>query len=250
MLRMDEQTPEQPPNIKNTGMIAAGIAGGLLLLIILQHNLAFQKASTIVLPAGGTYLGPTETPAPTSPPVVVSTTPTVKSTPKSGKESYMTASGKFAVGADAPWVPVNGNKYPYSFQSPKSLTLVALSKDQYDIYALSINNQSPDSNVLIGVDDLRKTDALKKYIAISKRTYVEQWWKQFGGLKGVASIVEFTNSKGLKGYRARYLNSANQSPNEDVFFEVKEPHFIIHIASGVLDSSVFDPLIDSISWGK
>jgi hypothetical protein len=102
----------------------------------------------------------------------------------------------------------------------------------------------------IGVDDLRRTEALKKYITTSKRAYVEEWWKQFGGLKGVSSIVEFTNSKGIKGYRAKYINTNNQTPNEDVFFEVAEPHFVIHIASGVLDPAVFEGIIDSVSWVK
>jgi hypothetical protein len=247
---MDEQNSESTPNIKNTGMIAAGVSVGLILLIILQHNLAFQKQGTIVLPAGGTYLGPTNTPTPMPQAVAVTSTPTAKSTPKAGSESYTTSDGKFAVGKDAVWVTVKGNKYPYSFSAPKTLSLVPLSQDQYDIYAIAFNNQPPDNNVLVGVDDLRRTEALKKYITISKRTYVEEWWKQFGGLKGVASIVEFTNSKGTKGYRAKYINSANQTPNEDVFFETPEPHFVIHIASGVLDAAVFDQMIDSIAWNK
>jgi hypothetical protein len=222
---------DQLPNIKNTGMIAGGICISLVLLIILQHNLSFK--STIVLPAGGTYLGPTESPAPVS----VTSAP-LPPTPASSQ-------GKFTVGKDAAWVTIKGNKYPYAFRAPKSLNLVALSKDVYDIYAISWNNMSPDSNVLIGVDDLRRTDALKKYIGISKRQYVEEWWKQFGSLKGVQSITEFTNSKGVKGYRAKYLNA----PNDDVFFEIPAaPHFVIHMANGVLDTSVFDEITDSVEW--
>ena len=62
--------------------------------------------------------------------------------------------------------------------------------------------------------------------------------------------MEFTNSNGIRGYRAKYLNSANQAPNDDVFFEVPEPHFIIHVASGVLDAAVFDKLIDSVAWNR
>lgn len=201
--------------MKNTALVAIGACIVLILLVILNHNLAFGKTSSIILPAGGTYLGPTDTttPAPT---------------------------GAF--------VTIRGRIYPYFFQAPTSLKLVTFPKDTYDIYAIAVGNQPPENNVLIGVDDLGKSDALKKYIPLSKRNYVENWWKQFGGLKGVSSIVEFTNSKGLKGYRAKFLNSANQSPNQDIFFEVKEPQFVIHIASGVLDSSVFDPLVDSVGW--
>mgnify|MGYP001572977386 CR=1 FL=1 len=201
--------------MKNTALLAVGISIVLILLVILNHNLAFGKTSTIILPAGGTYLGPTDTttPAPT--------------------EAFVT---------------IRGRIYPYFFQAPTSLKLVTFPKDTYDIYAIAFDNQPPENNVLIGVDDLRKSDALKKYISVSKRKYVENWWKQFGGLKGVASIVEFTNSNGLKGYRAKFLNSANQSPNEDIFFEVKEPWFVIHLASGVLERSVFESLVNSVGW--
>ena len=243
-----DDAPNEIPQIKNTAMVTAGICLIVLLLIILQHNLAFQSKGTIVLPAGGTYLGPTTSPtqevtvtlAPTAIPTGKDTTPTADGT-------YTTADGKFAVTKNAVWVTVNGNKYPYSFSAPKSLNLVALSKDQYDIYAISWNNQPPDQNVLIGVDNLNDKDSLKQYVTTSKRGYVENWWKQFG-LKGVASITEFTNSKGLHGYRAKYINAAGQSPNEDVFFEAPNPAFVIHLASGVLDASVFNPLIDSVAW--
>jgi hypothetical protein len=132
---MEQEQSEFPVNTKNTGLIAAGVSVGLILLIILQHNLAFQKSGTIVLPAGGTYLGPTDTQAPVPTAVNVATAaPTVISTPKAGSESYTTAEGKFAVGKDAIWIAIKGNKYPYSFNAPKALTLVALSQDQYDIY--------------------------------------------------------------------------------------------------------------------
>jgi hypothetical protein len=228
---MDEQIPDIPA-YKNTGIISVGISAVILALIVLQHNLSFK--GTIVLPAGGTYLGPSETikPAPTNPP----------SLPTSSE-------GKFTVPKNATWVSVYGRIYPYSFQAPKSLTLVTFPQDQYDIYAISWNNQPPDQNVLIGVDNLNRTDTLKQYINVSKRGYVENWWKQFG-LTGVSSITEFTNSNNLKGYRAKYTVASGLSPNDDVFFETPNPAYVIHLASGVLDISVFNLIIDSVSWKK
>ena len=60
-------------------IIASGVIFFLALAaIIFQHNMAFQKQGTIVLPAGGTYLGPsgqpTETPAQQA--AAATTTPT------------------------------------------------------------------------------------------------------------------------------------------------------------------------------
>jgi hypothetical protein len=205
---------------------------------MLRHNLAFQKKSTIVLPAGGTYLGPKDTPT-EAPPV-----------PTTNNLRPVTNVNKFTVSADTPWVTVKGNVYPYSFQSPKTLKLVTFpGENKYDIYAISWNNQPPDQNVLIGVDNLNNTESSKQYITTSKRSYVESWYKQFG-LKGIASLIEFTNNQGLKGYRATYINASGQTPNDDIFFEVANPAYVIHLASGVLAPEVFDKLIDSVSWNK
>lgn len=199
--------------MKNTLVVAIGISSTLVLLVILQHNLAFKKSGTIVLPAGGTYLGPTS----------------AISTPQ-----------PFYSGL------IKGHKYPYSFTVPDSIQLVTFPNDPFDIYALSINNQPPQNNVLIGVDDLNRTAELKKYIKGSKRTYVENWWEQFNALKGVISIKEFTNNNGLKGYKAKYINGSDA----DVFFEVADNRYVIHLANGPLDKKIFDAIVDSVAWDK
>lgn len=191
--------------VKNTLMIAVGISTTLILLVVLRHNLAFQKSGTIVLPAGGTYLGPSSSPSPL-PPVALAEGGAV----------------------------ISGRIYPYSFEAPDTLTLVTFPNDPYDIYALSINNQPPEQNVLIGVD---KAEG-------GKRAYVENWWKQFGGLKGVESITQFTNSNGLKGYKAKYINGSGI----DVFFESPDGKYMIHLANGPLSKQVFDAIVDSVKW--
>lgn len=250
---MDEtEVVPELPKIKNVGIIAGGISIALILLIILQHNLAFQKTSQTIIPAGNTYLGPSKsdpTPQATATP---EPTTVVMDQPKntSGKEINMNTQGKLSVSSSAKWSVFKGKKYPYSFSAPSALKLVTLASDTYDIYAISWENRPADQNVLVGVDDLSRTTALKQYVTMSKRSYVETWWKQFGGLKGVGSIVEFTNSKGLKGYRAKYLNSSNQTPNDDVFFETPDTKYVIHLASGILDTAFFNALIDSVAWTK
>lgn len=196
--------------MKQTFVIALGISMLLTLAVILEHNLSFK--STIVLPAGGTYLGPSS----------------VQSTP-----------------APVSGTQIRGQKYPYSFEIHESVKLVALG-GAFDIYALMINNQPPENNVLIGVDDLNRTDDLKKYIKGTKRAYVENWWKQFSGLKGVESITEFTNSNGLTGYKAHYINGSSV----DVFFETPDDRYVIHLANGPLENNIFDSIVDSVAWEK
>jgi hypothetical protein len=231
---MDEEISPQLPNI-NYPKVTAAVVLVILLIIILRHNLAFQQKSTVVLPAGGTYLGPKDTP-----------TQAAQQNPQPETSS---TEGKFTVSQDTPWVTIKGNKYPYTFRAPKTLKLVTFpGENTYDIYAISWNNQPSDQNVLIGVDNLNNVETSKQYITISKRTYVENWYKQFGGLKGVASVAEFTNSNGLKGYRAKYLNTTGVNPTDDIFFEVANPALVIHMASGVLASDVFNKIIDSVAW--
>lgn len=215
----------------------AGI-GGLILIVFIVIQYMFMKRSpgTIVLPNGTTYLGPsgeqTQTPPP---PTQESTAPEPQITEKEGEE----------------WQDVKGKTYPYTFSAPESMKLVTFPNDAYDIYAIDCCNILPQSNVLIGVDNLEKNAEKKQYISSPKKVYVQEWWKQFAGLKGVGSLVEFTNSKGLKGYRAKYVNAQNQSPNEDVFFEVSgSPQYVIHLARGVMDQALFDKIIDSVGWRK
>ncbi len=155
---------------------------------------------------------------------------------------------QFSVASDIPWHTVKGNIYPYSFSVPNTLKLVTFPNDTYDIYAIDWKGQSPSSNVLVGVDNLKNSSSRSQYISESKINYVRDWWRQFG-LKGVSSITQFTNSKGLKGYRAKYIDNSGLTPNDDVFFEIPDhPEYIIHLASGVLAPAVFDKIIDSVSW--
>lgn len=192
--------------MKQTTIIATAISATLISLVILQHNLSFK--GTIVLPAGGTYLGPTTTPPPTPAPA-----------PATGSLH-------------------KGRIYPYSFETPETLKLVTFN-DTFDIYAISKEGMDPYNAVLIGVDDITKKN--KPLI-----DYINEWWKQFGGLKGVDSITEFTNSKGLKGYSVKYVNGSS----DDVFFEVPDPGYVIHLANGPLDKKIFDAIVDSVTWEK
>ncbi len=210
-------------SMKKTLLIAIGISTVLLLFVVLEHNLSFQKSGTIVLPAGGTYLG--STPTPQAPAAAISA-------PVNGM------------------VAVKGRIYPYAFEIPATLRLVTFPNDTYDIYALAIEGAPPEQNVLIGVDDLNRTEGLKKFIKGSKKAYVESWWKQFSGLTGVASLTSFTNSKGLIGYRAKFKNANGQAPNEDVFLESPDGRYVIHVANGPLEKPAFDAIVDSVGWTK
>lgn len=215
--------------------VIAGIITLILTVFVLIHYVQISKRpGTLVIPAGNTYLGPnapnqnTQQPAPA------------------------TTSNMFTAAADIPWHEVKGNIYPYVISVPTTLTLVApKGSNAFDIYAIVWGGYDTNSTVLIGIDNLKNNPNTKAYISGPKFAYVNAWWHQFGGLKSVASIDEFTNGKGLKGYKAKYVNAAGETPNLDVFFEVPgHPEYMIHLASGILDPALFAQIIDRVSWEK
>jgi hypothetical protein len=140
------------------------------------------------------------------------------------------------------WQTVKGNIYPYTMRIPATLTLTTFPNDPYDMYAIA--GRDPASNVLIGID--AKADPSE-----TKPAYIRAWRKQFSILTGVKSIDSFTNSKGLKGYKVKFLTAGGESPNSDVFFEVPDkPDYVIHLSNGALDPAVFADIVDSVGWGK
>jgi len=163
-------------------------------------------------------------------------------------QSATANSNQFTVAADTQWQTVAGNTYPYSFSVPVTLTTTTFPNDPYDMYAIAWKGMPADQNVLMGVENLKNNPSRGHYINQPKMEYVQEWYKLFG-LKGVSSIVTFTNSHGLKGYKAKYFNSAGETPNTDVFFEISgHPEYVIHFASGVLAPEVFEKIIDTVAW--
>ncbi len=198
--------------------------------VYLAFRYSQKQSGGIILPGGVTYLGETPSPAPR----IDKAEPTI--TPI-----------KFSVDSSVSWKTFSGNIYPYSFSYPSTLPLVIFGGDKSDSVAIDWGNIKPQQNVLLNIEliDIRDPSYLKK----NKTEYVNNWYKFFPGLKGVQSVEKFTNSNGLVGYKAKYLNHANVAPNLDVFFEVpKRTDIMIHLGSGILDSDVFNRIVDSVKW--
>lgn len=214
---------------KLTIIIVAGIII-LSLSVLAAFRYSQKQSGNIILPGGVTYLGPSPT---------VNPSPTIAQPP--------TAPIRFTAETNTTWNTYLGKIYPYSFSYPSSLPLVVFPNDSMDSVAIAWGNIPPQQNILLNVEQVDKRDP--SYGLKPKIEYVENWYKFFSGLKGVAKIEKFTNSSGLKGYKAYYLNYANTSPNIDIFFEIpQEPKLMIHVANGILDPSIFERLINSLKW--
>lgn len=178
--------------------------------VIWAYTSAKNRTSTIVLPGGITYLGP-------------SPSPSSLSTPSSPSTQ---------------WSSRTGTIYPYSFDYPDSMNLGLFPNDPMDSVTAFIDRTDASQNVFFRIEKL----------AGKPMDYVTNWWKQYAW-KGVSSVTTFMNTNGLKGYRAAYLNEKNETPYDHVFFEVPGKNdLIIWISGRLFSKEDFDKLIDSVLW--
>ena len=221
---MPEDTNEEELDIKK--LATATIVGIVILGAVVYgaYSYSQRKSGNIALPGGTTYLGSDQSQQPPTAPL------------------------RFTADPNVSWATFTGKLFPYSFSYPSTLPLVIFPGDGSDPVGIVWGNIPPQQNLLLNIEDVKARDA--KYVSQPKIDYVNQWYKYFpGGLKDVKSATEFTNVKGLKGYKAVYINDVGASPNVDVFLEVPGRNdILIHLANGVLDPAIFDKIVDSLDW--
>lgn len=201
------------------------LAGG----VILAYQYSRPRGGAIVLPGGVTYLGPTES-------------------AQTQNSNLKTQNGKIPVSSEAAWATQTGKKYPYSFLYPTSLSLGVFPGDSTDAVTIFWGDTNPQENLLFRVENLKEMKGKEGYIKKPKKDYVLDWWKDYTW-KGVADISEFTNSKGLAGYRAKYLDASGTSPFDHVFLEVPDrPELVVWLGGRLVPSAVFDRIVDSVAW--
>lgn len=221
----DDQDVYTPHEIKKIGAIF--IIGFVILSIVTigSYLYAKQRTGTTVLPGGVTYLGPSPTPHPQS----------------SGQTMI-------SIPTNATWVPNPGKIFPYTFMYPNTLSLGVFPGDPFDSVTLYWGNTNAQENMFLRVEDLNKLKDMNVYINKSKKEYANIWWKQYNW-KGVASVDSFTNSKGMKGYRAKYVNDKGQTPFDNIFFEIpKRAELVVWMGSRLLDNVTFDKMVESFYW--
>ncbi len=212
---------ETMTDLKKTLPLIGAVFFILLAIVSLAYQYSRPRPGGIVLPGGVTYLGPTESVQ----------APSIKSQ----------APNKISVPTDSTWATQTGKKYPYSFLYPSSLSLGVFPNDSFDAVTIFWGDTNPQENLLLRVETIKDK---KK----SKKEYVRDWWKDYTW-KGVSDITEFTNSKGLKGYRAKYLDASGTSPFDHVFLEVPgRPELVIWLSGKMLPQGVFDKIVDSVTW--
>lgn len=220
---MDQQSEEVVPKTLIPALVVSFI---LFAGVFIAYQTARSRPSSIVLPGGITYLGQTPTPEPSQAPPV--------------------AAGKIPIDASAKWVENKGKKYPYTFLYPSSLSLGFYPNDPYEPITVFYPNTDSSTNIFFRVDDLNR---LNKTVYIGKpMAYAQNWWKDYSW-KGVSTVTEFTNSKGLTGYRATYIDLSGNTPYDHIFFTIPgRSDLIIWLSGKIFSPEVFDKIVDSVTW--
>lgn len=217
---------EEQPDIKK--LTIATFVGVVILGAVVYGAYAYsqKKGANLALPGGTTYLG--ENPTQNQPP---------------------TAPLRFTADPNVSWVTYQGKVQPYSFSYPATLSLLFFPGDVNDPVAIAWGNIPAQQNILLNLEKVDEKDP--SFVTRPKIDYVNNWYRYFSGLKGISKVDPFTNTNGLKGYKATYINAGGASPNLDVFFEIPGNNtLMIHLANGILDPDIFSRIIDSLKWGK
>lgn len=225
VIGMEQNTDR--PDLKKMGL--GLIVGSVILAVILYAGYVYSQKNggRLILPRG-TFTGKNE------------------DKPGFNTENPPTAPLRFTAGSDVQWMVLKGKTYPYAFSYPQTLSLSVFPNDPSDSVAINWGNINPSFNILLNIEKI--TDRGQEY-AGKPEEYARNWWKAFSGLKGVVAVDKFTNTNGLTGYKAVYLNSLNQSPNVDVFLVMPyDQNLVIHLANGVLDPGIFNRIVDSVKY--
>lgn len=136
-----------------------------------------------------------------------------------------------------------GQMYPYSFTYPANLSLGFFPNDPTDGVTIFKDGTDAGANLFFRVEPCKESPC-------EAREHASSWWKQYNW-KGLKTLTDFTNSTGLKGYRAVYIATDGTTPYEHVFFEIPNiDDKIIWISGKLFTKEVFDKLVDSMEWKK
>ena len=209
---------EETPDIKK--IVIGAALGVIVIAVVVYGGYSFSRKNSL-------------NPTPTTSPV--------------DENQPTTTINLFTVDPAVPWITYQQPEYSYSFSYPQTLPLFKFTDPAFSV-GIKWNDVDPKYNILSDQESIKVKDAKSSG---NMEQFVNNWWQSFSGLTGVKTVTRFTNTNGLTGYRAIYVNKAGETPNVDIFFANPDnPDSVVHFANGMLDSTVFDRIIDSIKFVK
>jgi len=149
------------------------------------------------------------------------------------------------------WVSYKGKIYTYTFQHPKALAPLSVPNDVNDAVTFKVNELAPEQSLLFTVETISKRDPT---LVGKPEKFASNYWKFFSGLKGLNSITDITNEKGLTGYKATYVVKGTNAITSDNYFFVVESNndILLHIGDifPTEGKAVLNRLINSLEYQK
>lgn len=236
--KKDEETPDFTKIIVGL-VIAVVILGGI---VYASYSMTQKKSKGQTFPAG--FQQPTSnTPGANQGTTIASVNCSITEPNPENIWAYYLKCDKYKTKADTKWKSYQNQEMGFEISIPADLDTMEYPN------GLGINyKQIEASGDLLFSADLASSRS-GEFKDQKGDVYVKNYWRQYSGLTSLKSYEAFTNQFNIKGHKATYLNIANESPNNEVFFEypLKSGDYI-HFASGVLDQTVFDKIIDSFKW--
>ena len=226
---MEMNVPLSKKEVKKVLMVSFIAFVILMTAVLVSYSYARKYTSYVILPGGsGAYYGEPEKLQQT----VIPKTPEPQ---------------KFFADKDTEWVQQKGKLFPYVFEYPKTMNVGVFPGDPHEPVTIFWQNTNSQETIFLRVELLNENNN-QKYIALPKRKFVENWWKQYR-YAGIASYKEITNKNGMKGYRVSYADVNGIASKYHFFFEVPQrPDLMIWMSSDIIDWSVFERMVESLSW--
>lgn len=238
---MSNQPEDELEIPQNFSKVLLGLFVGVVVIgIVVWAGYNMKKGSQTVLPSGFVATTPSA-PAPS-----LNNTDCAKLTKPDPRNvwPYYIKCSPYKVSADTKWKTYTDPK-GFSFDTPDTLKLATYPNG----VGFNYNEIPAQANLLYSLDLSSSRSGEFKNMDLTN--YPKNYWRQFSGLTSTKDVFDFTNSKNVKAVRAVYVNINQESPATDVFFEFpNQKGDFVHFGSGVLDSSVFNTIIDSFKFAQ
>lgn len=154
------------------------------------------------------------------------------------------------LGQSTDWTTLKGKIYPFSFQYPKAMAPLTFTGDKTDAVAFKISQIPPEQSLIFVMETISERD---KTLVDKPEEYVRNYWKFFSGLKALKKISDFTNEKGLVGYKASYMTKANTITNDYYFFKIEgDSDHLLHFSNifPADGQTLFTRMLNSLEYNK
>lgn len=222
-------------------VIAVVVLGGI---VYASYSLTQKKAGGQTFPAGFNLSG-ADSPGAKQGTTIASVNCSITEPNPENYWAYYLKCDRFKTTSNSTWKDFTNKDFEndFSFSLPSDLSIAIYPNG----VGINYKELEAANNLLFSVDIGSSRSG--EFKEMKGDNYVKNYWRQYSGLISLKSYEAFTNQFNVKGHKAQYLNFANESPNQEVFFEFPgDLGSYVHFASGVLDQTVFDKIIDSFKW--